>query len=282
MRVCRPAASRRRSSSGTSCAGARAHRAAVPSRSRRAEVPRACRCVGHGVPVRSMRGGVCPVLVDPSQLDITRIIGGRGDAALPQPPISPRTCDDVFATLVPRAVAQRWTAGDRVRLVVLTELCIEQTAPPPARGADLARCRRRGRHACTVLDVPGGSCKANAGPFRSFAGTLRDRARALVAMKVTVTSTARDTLTDLFAREGITFGALMEAYAEAVRVKAASLPSSAGGRCSTGPAHHRRTAAARQRRLNVGRGRATPGQRRRRRLRRWRRSQCRAARPSSL
>ena len=41
----------------------------------------------------------------------------------------------------------------------------------------------------------------------------------LVPMKVTVTATARDTLTELFAREGITFGALMEAYAEAVRVE---------------------------------------------------------------
>ncbi len=38
-------------------------------------------------------------------------------------------------------------------------------------------------------------------------------------MKVTVTATARDTLTDLFACEGITFGALMEAYAEAVKVE---------------------------------------------------------------
>jgi hypothetical protein len=38
-------------------------------------------------------------------------------------------------------------------------------------------------------------------------------------MKVTVTATARDTLAELFAREGITFGALMEAYAEAVRVE---------------------------------------------------------------
>jgi hypothetical protein len=44
-------------------------------------------------------------------------------------------------------------------------------------------------------------------------------AEKLVTMKLSVTTQARDVLLEVFAREGITFGALMEAYAEAVVVE---------------------------------------------------------------
>jgi len=44
-------------------------------------------------------------------------------------------------------------------------------------------------------------------------------AEKLVTMKLSVTPQARDVLLEVFAREGITFGALMESYAEAVEME---------------------------------------------------------------